>query len=115
MHYLNKGILNVQGDIRVFKRFNKIGNGNDWNTSLQLQDAIIFEATKNVYIYGIGIYGPGDGKKHEFKVKYKYVIQKTPNGETIYDSYWFEESSTTPEPSKMIQNKYFKYLFQSVP
>jgi len=52
----------------------------------------------DVFINGIGIYGAEDEKKHDFKIKYKWIIQKTPNGETIKDSKWFEESSTTPEP-----------------
>jgi hypothetical protein len=56
----DKGILKSQGDLREFKRFNNIGNGNDWYITLTLQDAIIFEATRDVFIYGIGIYGSTD-------------------------------------------------------
>jgi hypothetical protein len=107
MDFLSKGILKSQGDIREFKRFNKIGDGGSWGISLTDYDAIIFEATRDVYIYGIGIYGADDGKKHDFKIKYKWLIQRTPNGETAEDSQWFEESSSTPEPSQMIQNRYF--------
>jgi hypothetical protein len=107
MGFLFKGIRKSQGDIREFKRFNKIRNDDHWDISLNREDAIIFEATKDVYIYGIGIYGADDGKKHDLKVKYKWVVQRTPNGETIEDSQWFEESSTSLELSEMIQNKYF--------
>ena len=71
------------------------------------EDAIIFEATRDVYIYGIGIYGAYDDNKHDFKIKYKWLIQKAPNGEKIEGSQWYEESATTPEPSQMIQNRYF--------
>jgi hypothetical protein len=92
-----------------------IGNNGNWGISLTKQDAIIFEARRDVYIYGIGIYGASDGKKHYFKIKYKWIIQSTPNGETVEESQWFEESSSTPEPSQMIQNRYFKYQFSSLP
>jgi hypothetical protein len=30
----DKGILKSQADLREFKRFNNIGNDNDWNISL---------------------------------------------------------------------------------
>jgi hypothetical protein len=82
----DKGILKSQADLREFKRFNKIGNGIIWSISLTKQDAIIFEARRDVYIYGIGIYGASDGKKHDFKIKYKWIIQSTPNGETAEES-----------------------------
>jgi hypothetical protein len=115
MDFLFKGILKSQADLREFKRFNKIGNGHDWSISLTKQDAIIFEARRDVYIYGIGIYGADDDKKHDFKIKYKWIIQRTPNGDTAEESQWFEESSSTLEPSQMIQNRYFKYEFSSLP
>jgi hypothetical protein len=86
MDFLSKGILKSQADLREFKRFNKIGNYGSWTISLTNQDAIIFEARRDVYIYGIGIYGAGDGKKHDFKIKYKWIIQRTPNGETAEES-----------------------------
>jgi hypothetical protein len=116
MDFLSKGIFRSQGDIREFKRFNMIGNGeSNWTISLTREDAIIFEARRDVFIYGIGIYGAADGNKHDFKIKYKWIIQRTPNGETDEESQWFEESSSTPEPSQMIQNRYFKYEFSSLP
>ena len=103
-----KGALKTESDLKEFKRYSKIGTSDNWAISLTKEDAIIYEATRDVYIYGVGIYGAGDGKKHDFKVKYKWIIQKTANGDKIEESSaYYEESSSTPEPSQMKENKYF--------
>ena len=76
--------MKSEGDLREFRRFNKIGNGVvGWAVSLDRWDGIIFEAKRDIWVYGVGIYGAFDNKKHRFKIKYKWVIQNTPNGDTI--------------------------------
>jgi len=53
-------------NVKEFRRFNKIGNGHFWTVSLDQFDSIVFEANKDVFINGIGIYGASDGIKHDF-------------------------------------------------
>jgi PHR domain len=60
-------------DCKEFVRFDKIGN-DSWAIGSVSTDAIIFEAKRDVKVYGIGIYGPKDEKKHNFTIKYQWFI-----------------------------------------
>ena len=49
-------------------------------------DSIIFEAKRDVRIHGVGVYGEFDHNKHDFTIKYRWIIQKSPNGDTVEES-----------------------------
>lgn len=100
--------------MREFRRFAKIGSSTfDWTLGLVKNvDAVIFEARKPVRIFGIGIYGPFGGvQKQNFIIRYKWLIESSPNGEVLQESDEYEEHSSTPEPKDMIEGKYFHYKF----
>ncbi len=48
--------------VKEFKRFKKIGNFPGWNVGLNDKnvDSIIYEAKKDVRIFGIGVYNASD-------------------------------------------------------
>ena len=60
------GILKSEGDLREFRRFNKIGNFSYWSVPSAGWNGIIFEAKRDIWVYGVGIYGAADGNKHKF-------------------------------------------------
>jgi hypothetical protein len=60
-------------------------------------------------VYGIGVYGAFDNKQHDYTLKYRYTIQRTPNGDTIHESDEYEEKGRTPEASQMTGGHYFRH------
>jgi len=44
--------------MRIFKRFSEIRAGDTWYIGRDRWDAIIYQTTKNIRVYGIGIYEP---------------------------------------------------------
>lgn len=94
---------NIQ-DLLEFRRYKVIGNGaadipkgsgilgaflgamtepRAWYVTISRDDAIIFEARKDVYVYGVGVYAPIDDEAHDFTMKYRWVIQSSPNGKDV--------------------------------
>ncbi len=68
--------LSTGEQVREFRRFKKFGH-DSWYVTLDdsnRPDAIIFQAKKDVRIYGVGIYGPKDEKKHKLYIKYRWII-----------------------------------------
>ncbi len=61
--------------VKEFRRFNKIDNGS-WGVGLSDSriDSIIYEAKKDLRIFGIGVYNAKDNKKHKLTLKYKWLI-----------------------------------------
>jgi PHR domain len=45
-----------------------------WYVTISRDDAIIFEARKDIYVFGVGIYGPVDKRSHEFTINYRWII-----------------------------------------
>lgn len=96
-------MLKSECELKEFRRFNKIGNGTvNWTVSLNDWDAIIFEAKRDLWVYGVGIYRPKYGSKHDFKIRYKWTIEDTPNGETIEESKEYEECGKIPDRGNMV-------------
>ena len=84
-----------------------------WHVSLKKWDAVIFEALRDVIVYGVGVYAPYDDEEHKYTLKYKWLIQSTPNGDTIEESK--EYTAKGDIPMALIDKKYFKFRFTSVP
>lgn len=97
--------------LESFERTGKLEG--QWTVDKDKWDALIFEAKKDMRVFGIGIHGPKDDKPRDFTIGYKYIIQDSPEGKEISKS----ENVVTvevvcPPASEWTEKKYFKYLLK---
>lgn len=78
-----------------------------WYIGRDRWDAIIFQPSQNVRIYGIGIYEAHPLPARAFKLGYKYILQ-TPNDQGGFDDTFtsaiFEEDVEIPPTDEIVDH-----------